>query len=500
MKRINILFMAFGAFLVNTSCNDFLDETPISMITQENYYKTAADAEAGTNAIYDFLIAGYAPAGLWDENFGGLFYNDFWELQELMSDNAVSKQSSAEFNSLSDFKVDSYNSRIRTLWRDFYQTIKACNTVIEKVPAIPMDDTHKNQLIAEAKFFRAMCYFELVRFYGDVPLQTTPVTDVEAANTPRTPVAEIYPTIISDLQFAEQNLKVEARQGNGRPYALSASALLSNVYLTFGVKNRDMEILKESVKKAEAVIPSFPLFINYAEIYLLANRFKGEHIFDVNFSASLSDGWKGNQFLVRLLPKMDTNLGGPANGLGLDAATDNLYNSYEAGDKRRDVTLFKSFTYPTDGSKVTFDAPYFCKFWDRAAEPKGNNSDACYPYLRSAEMYLNKAEALNEINNGPTTEAVEALNVIRRRAGLTAISPTTYSDFKTAILKERRSEFAIEGHRRNDLIRMCTLEEMQAIILAAKPTAQPKKANLLYPIPQRDIDISNGVLKQNTDY
>ena len=485
-----------------TACGDFLDEVPKSTVTSENYYKTREDAIAATDAIYDYLISGYAPGGLWDENFGGLFFNDFWELPELMSDNMTSKQSSVDFVSTSNFQIDAFNSRIRILWRDFYQTINACNTVIQKVPDIPMDEVLKNQLVAEARFFRALCYFELTRFFGDVPLHTTPVENVSAANIERTPTDQIYPVVLEDLAFAEANLSYADRLGFGRPFARSASALLARVYLTLGVKQSNTTYLTQAVEKADLVIPEFPLFTGptgYADIFKLSNRFKGEHIWEVNFNATLSQGWKGNQFLVRLLPQMDTGKGGPANGQGYDAATAALYSAFDPMDARRDVTLFKSFTY-SDNTTENFSDPYFCKYWDRVAEPNGNESDATYPYLRTAEMYLIKAEALNELNNGPNGEAKAALNAIRHRAGLGDTPAGNYADFKKAVLAERRLEFAGEGHRWHDLVRMCTLEELSTLVKAAKPNAQPKAANLLFPIPQRERDITNGKLTQNEGY
>lgn len=498
MKQFTSI-LAICCLIFTSACGDFLDEVPKSSVTTENYYKTVDDAIAATDAIYDYLISGYSPGGLWDDNFGGLFFNDYWELPELMSDNAFTKHSGTDFISASNFEIDAYNSRVRCLWRDFYQTISVCNAVIQKVPLIEMDETLQNQLIAEAKFFRALCYFDLTRFFGDVPVHTDFVEDAEKANIPRSPTEEIYPLIIEDLEYAENNLLYQSRLGQGRPYALSATALLARFYLTVGMKNNNKTYLEEAVKKAELVIPAFPLQESYADIFLLENRFKGERIWEANFNATLSQGWKGNQFLVRLLPNMDTSKGGPNNAQGWVAATEGLESAYEVGDKRKEVSVFTSFTY-NDNSVEYFDAAYFCKYWDRVAEPGGNNSDATFPYLRTAEMYLIKAEALNEIHQGPDEEAKDALNKIRSRAGLSGTNATSYSDFKRAILAERRVEFAIEGHRWHDLVRMCGLEEFQQIVKQAKSGVNPTKTHFLFPVPQRERDVSNGVLTQNDGY
>lgn len=481
------------------ACSDFLDEEAKGSQVDKNYYVSESDAVAATDAIYSYLISDADAYNLWSSHFGGLFFNDYWELPELMSDNAVTKQSSPDYQSIDKFQVDAYSIRIACLWRDFYTTINVCNTVIAKVPGIRFaDEIKKNQLIAEAKFFRALCYFDLVRFFGDVPLHTLPTESVSEAQVPRTAADRIYPFILEDLGFAENNLRYGDRLGYGRPYALSASALLARVYLTLGQKMQDMAYLQKAVEKADAVIPVFPMG-TYEDLFKLENRFKGERIWEVNFNGALSQGWKGNQFLVRLLPKMDAGKGGPNNAQGWVAATDNLYNAFEPNDERRDVTLFKSFTY-TDGSVETFDAPYFCKYWDRIAEPKGNESNATYPFIRTAEMYLIKAEALNEINNGPNRAAKDALNAVRHRAGLGDTPASSYADFKKAVLAERRVEFAMEGHRWHDLVRMCSLDEMKQLVGAAKTGVVPRDANYLFPIPNNDIIMSNGRLTQNDGY
>lgn len=482
------------------SCSGFLDEMPKGNITTESYYKTEQHAIAATNAIYDYLIIGYAPGGLWDKHYGGTFFNDYWVLQDLFADNSHSNISSVDYQSVDNMQIDQYNQPVELLWRDFYQVIKGCNVVIDRVPAIDMDGTLKNHLIAEAKFFRAMMYFDLIRMFGDVPLREHDVEGVEEEIIPRTSKEKIYELIFSDLATAEQDLKYQGRCGGGRPYTLSASALLARVYLTYAAEHKDKAYYELAVKKANLVIPSFPMLENYGDLFKIANRFNSEIIVGINFNTSLSAGWKGSQFLVRLLPNLDTSLGAPENAQGWETATENLYASYSPLDKRRDVTLQRKFTY-NDGTEVTLPEPYFFKYWDRVAEPKGNNSDAIFPAIRTAEMYLIVAEALNEIHQGSTPEGVAAIKVVRDRAGLNSNSlPADYAGFKKVILDEYRHEFAMEGHRWFDLTRMCTPEEFVATVKAAKPEATPNAVHYRFPIPQRERELSQGVLTQNDGY
>lgn len=498
MKKILITIALFGTLV---SCSDFLDEEPKGKQQTGSYYKTEQHAIAATNAIYDFLIIGYAENGLWDNNFGGIYYNYYWVLQDLFTDNAHSNLTSVDFKSIDDLRIDQYNGPVQYLWRDFYQTIKACNTVIDRVPAINMDETLKKQLIAEARFFRALMYFDLVRMFGDVPLHEHDNGDDSEDNIPRTSKKDIYERIIiPDLKTAEQDLKYTARVGGGRPYSLSASGLLARVYLTYAATyNNDPIYYKLAIDKANEVIPHFPMMNEFEDLFKIKNRFNSEIIYGINFNGSLSQGWSGAQFLVRLLPNVDKNNGGPNNAQGFESGTDDLYAAYSNSDKRKNVTLRKEFVY-NDGSVEQLSQPYFFKYWDRVAEPKGNTTDAIFPILRTSEMYLIIAEASNEINKNPDAVAIQALGVVKNRANNITPTPTDYSGFKKAVLNEYRLEFAIEGHRWFDLTRMCTPEEFVSIIKAAKPTSNPQKYHTLFPLPQKDVQLSQGVLVQNEGY
>lgn len=498
MKR-NIIILS--ALCLLCSCSGFLDEIPKGNVTTESYYKTEQHAISATNAIYDYLIIGYAPNGLWDKHYGGVFFNDYWVLQDLFSDNSHSNIVNVDFQSIDNMQIDQYNQSVELLWRDFYQVIKACNVVLDKVPAINMDGTLKNHLLAEARFFRGMMYFDLIRMFGDVPLREHNVESTDEEVIPRTSKEKIYELIFSDLTIAEQDLKYQSRCGGGRPYPLSASALLARVYLTYAAEHKDNASFEKAIAKANSVIPSFPMMGKYSDLFKLSNRFNSEIIMGINFSNSLSAGWKGSQYNIRLLPpNLDSSMGAPENAQGWESGTDNLYASYSPLDNRRDATLQRKFVY-NNGTEVGLPKAYFFKYWDREAEPRGNNSDAIFPVLRTAEMYLIIAEALNEIHQGPTLEAVNAMKEIRDRAGLNSNSlPTDYAGFKKVVLDEYRHEFAMEGHRWFDLTRMCTADEFISIIKAAKPDATPKAIHFKFPIPQRERELSQGVLTQNEGY
>jgi starch-binding outer membrane protein, SusD/RagB family len=494
MKKFIILFLALSAII--TSC-DFLDETPESLINSKTFYKTESDAEAATNAIYDYLTVG--TEGIFERGFGGIFFNDYWVFNDVLSDNATETITSQEYRTLETFTFTAENERIELYWQDIYQTVNAANVVIDRVPLIDMDEAKRDHLVAEASFIRAMMYFEGVRFFGDVPLVLHETSSLDDAIVARSPKADVYSAIIADLEWARDHLSSTYRVGKGRATPVACSALLSRVYLEMG--NYEL-----AAQNAASVINSnkHPLFDDYADIFELENANSGEIIFAVNYSGTQSQGFKPNQYHVRLLPpNLHKNGEGPQNAWGWEIPTEDLYNAFDPQDRRRDETFITSFTY-SDNTTVTF-VPHFGKFWDQEDEPLGNNTDMDVIYLRTADIMLVYAEALNEINKGPDATAYQMINAVRKRARfngtteldiLPDLSGLNYDQFKDAVLNERRLELVMEGSRYHDLVRMGKLVEK---VTAAKPLATPKDYHSLLPIPERERNL-NPKLTQNNPY
>ena len=497
MKTIKIGLSVCMLLLAMPSC-DFLEETPESVINSANFYQTESDAVAATNALYEYLTVG--TEGIFERGFGGIFFNDYWVFMDILSDNALETIANQDYRTLSEFTFTAENERIELYWQDLYKTIYAANVVIDRVPLIDMDVTRRNHLVAEAQFIRAMMYFEAVRLYGDVPLILKETSDLADAIVPRDPVDKIYAAIITDLEDSRDHLSSTYRVGMGRPTPLACTALLSKVYLEMGEYDA-------AAKQAEIVINSgaYKLFDNFADLFKIANANSGEIIFAVNYSGTLSQGFKPNQYHVRLLPpNLNKNGEGPENAFGWERPTDKLYNSFDPQDQRKKVTFITSYTY-SDGTTVNFD-PYFGKFWDQQAEPRGNNTDLDVIYLRLADVMLIYAEALNEMNHGPTTKAYEMINTIRKRARfngtveqniLPDLSGLDYQSFRDAILQERQWEFVMEGQRYHDLVRMGKLVE--TVNASGKLNVHPQAFHNLLPIPQRERGL-NPNLTQNTGY
>lgn len=498
MKKIFYTYaIALLVFAIAVTGCDFLDEVPESVINSATYYKTESDAVAATNAIYDYLTVG--TEGIFERGFGGVFFNDYWVFKDVLSDNCTETIVSQEYRTLNEFGFNAENERIELYWQDIYQTSNAANVVIDRVPLIDMDAMKRDHLVAEARFIRAMMYFEAVRLFGDVPLILHETVDLKDAYVARSPKADVYAAIIEDLEWSRDHLSSTYRVGLGRATPMACTALLSKVYLEMGEHQL-------SADNAAIVINSnqFPLFTDFADLFKLENANSGEIIFAVNYSGTLSQGFKPNQYHVRLLPpNLHKNGEGPENAYGWEVPTDDLYNSFDPLDRRKAVTFITSFTY-SDNTTVTFP-PHISKFWDREMEPLGNNTDMDVIYLRTADIMLVYAEALNEINNGPNATAYQMINNVRKRArfdGVTEqailpdLSGLTYQQFKDAILQERRWELVMEGDRYHDLVRMGKLIEKVNI---AKPFATPQSFHNLLPIPQRERNL-NTKLSQNPSY
>lgn len=494
MRKLSILF--FALVLTVPSCN-FLDETPLSVINSATFYKTESDAVAATNAVYDYLTVG--TDGIFERGFGGIFFNDYWVFKDILSDNCTQTIASQEYRTMNEFSFTAENERIELYWQDLYQTVNAANVVADRVPLIKMDEMRRDHLVAEVRFIRAMMYFEGVRLFGDLPLILKETLDLKDAFASRTPKADVYEAIIEDLEWARDHLSSTYRVGQGRATPMACTALLSKVYL-------EMKEYELAAENAALVINSndHPLFDDFADLFKLENANSGEIIFAVNYSGTLSQGFKPNQYHVRLLPpNLHKNGEGPQNAYGWEIPTEDLYNSFDAQDRRRTVTFITEFTY-SDNSTVTFE-PHIAKFWDREKEPLGNNTDMDVIYLRTADIMLVYAEALNEINNGPNATAYQMINEVRERARfdgtieldiLPDLSGLSYQQFKDAILEERRWELVMEGSRYHDLVRMGKLVEKVSL---AKPFANPQPYHVLLPIPQRERNLNNQ-LTQNDPY
>ena len=487
MKKVYIFLSIF--ILCFISCEKYLEQDIRSEHNYDNYFQSEEDLIRFANGMFGGLI-------IWTWEGGVLFFNDFWVLQDLASDNCYENSSSVDMLDLSQFNFDANNSVFNFNWLGCYFVINSSNVLLNEIENIDNYSSPdvKNHLKGEAYFIRGMLYFELAKLFGDVPLQLFPTTDADETLIPRTPVAEVYESIISDLKNAEELLKVNPfpHRQEGMPTNLSASALLGKVYLTRGALTGNSDDFNLAKIQLEKVIDKFSLEPEFEDIFKIANTHHGEITWAVNFSGTLGEGWTTNQFIVRLMPTTESD-NGVRNGQAWERPTNELYNSYSDNDKR------KAATFITEFEGEVFDGPYIKKYWDQEAEGGRQNgeSDADFIYLRYADVLLMYAETLNEINNAPNGDAYNAINQVRNRAGLANLTEgLSYHEFKDSVLQERQWEFVMEGHRWYDLVRMGKLMERVQLV---KQEANIQSYHILFPIPQKEIYF-NPKLTQNTGY
>lgn len=278
--------------------------------------------------------------------------------------------------------------------------------------------------------------------------------------------------------------------------------LLAKVYLTRAGNDAGSPYWAQAAAQAKQVIDLgiYDLWEDYSDVFALRNRGGKESLFEVLFVTNL----QGNTFTTGYAPRSAPIV--PNNGFGIFRVSKSLFDSYEVDDERKDVTFLTSYVHPTTQETVALsvdnpDPTRAVSFW-KLADPTvttGLNGGTSWPYMRYSELLLIYAEALNEANNGPNTEAYDAINRVRSRAGLASLDGLSKAAFKQAVLQERRVELCFEGHRWFDLVRTGGLENAVIAENSFNRNAQIKSYHNLFPIPQREVD-ANSALKQNDGY
>lgn len=488
--RIIAMIVFLSAF---TSCEDFLEEDPVDRFVVENFYKSADDANAAVVGVYNKMF--------------NIYERDMTILNDLPTDTEKNGLGMPNqfLQNLEYLRFTPENQFTTAMWRHNYEGIARANTTISRLPEVDMDENLKSQFIGETRFLRGLYYFNLVRFFGDVPL----VLVIEApqdAMIPRTDKELVYDQIIEDLQFAENNLPVTAEAGRATKGA--AIVLLGKVYL-------EKKDFPNAITKLGDVIEGtenfgYALHDNFRDNWQQETENGKETILTVEFMDP--PGNANNQMQLNA-PKYSIHNGGGVPGhIGANEAdipTVDLFNSYLEEDERKDWTFKQDYVSPTTGETFTATIPIFGKYWEEG-EIVMNRSSTNVHVLRYADALLMYAEALN--GAGDTPKALNYLNMVRERAfnsdsfNYVGLDKEAAGD---AILEERKLEFAYEGSRWFDLVRAGklfetmkahgTLEAELAESNKTEITANARPAHSLYPIPQREMDL-NPELIQNPGY
>jgi hypothetical protein len=482
-----VLMAAFSA-----SCNK-LTEDPNSITVTGQFYKTSADAIAAVSAVYSTLNSD--PASdfpMYGRNLNLLTGNG--------SDDQVFSPSNTnpDVRALGTTTYVASNDRIRKNWQQHYYGISRANVAIDNIPGISFDTTLRARLVREAKFIRALLYFNLVRLHGAVPLilHDPSSVDVNSLITGRTSKDSVYLQIIADLTDATNLPKSYSGADIGRVTSGAAHALLAKVYVTRKDWSNALaelqKVLTAGTFPGATGTYGYDLFANYKDVFQKATKNGIEHIFSVQFETNL--GAKGS---TQYLSSGEFNSFNPAVYPGDLPADSTLYQLFDAGDTRRAVTFFTTQYNAATGQTINFGSPRFGKFIDYSLSPLTNQgqSGLNFPVIRYADILLLYAETLNEINGGPTADAYNAINRVRARANIANLPVgLNQSDFREAIFLERRKEFIQEGNRWFDLSRRGGTYLYDALKKIPAKTGAAVK-DTLYPIPQVEIDLAG--LTQN---
>lgn len=484
MSRWTIALVLLLALL--PGCDGMLTEEPQDVLTPENFFQSERDAQSGVLSIYQPLTQRQA------------FENYMYAVNDIASDvgrvgRTATNASNLELTSL-DFT--SVNKRVTDPWEQFYQSLTRANLVIDRVPEIEMDEGLKTELVAEAKFMRALDYFFLVRLYGDVPLVTS--SSSLAQDVARSPSEEVYQQIITDAQEATQALPLEREDADqGRATRGAALHLLAKVHLT-------RENWSEAANYAKQVMDTgnYSLFDDYLHAFLPQYENGREHIFSLQFGGR--NVGQGAHHVAMYYPRqIGVRRGG---GWGFSQPTDWHYNSYISGDYRHEVTFRSHWTNLEDEE---FDLnPHVFKY--RPSQVTAiSGGDTNVPTFRYAETLLIYAEALNEM--GRSEEAVQYVNRVRERArngdgsGTASEQPANYTGpfgqdtVRAVIFQERRWELAYECKRWFDLVRRGE-EYFTSELEAHDPFATNlESTDMRWPVPQSELDV-NPSLTQNDGY
>lgn len=492
MKKI-INISVYVVVLLLCGC-DFLNRSPYDSVDTSQGFQTMEDAEAAVNAAYQPL------------QWAKLYNMRIWTLDIIAGNSEVGAGGGTdgeETVDLANFIADADNFAALDLWRGPSPGILRCNFVLQKVPAMNIDEAVKNRILGEAYFLRAHYYFILVRLFGGVPLQTEPADSDSDLLLPRASADDIYELIMDDLDQAIRLLpkRSEYTQANmGRATKEAAMAELARVYMTYYQDYEHYQLVVDLCEEIRKM--GYQLEADYADLWNPAKQNGVESIFEVQYYGKTNYDFWSNENQASWLSTFTgpRNSGMAAGCYGWNQPTAEFVSQYEVGDLRKEKTIFYTGCPTFDG--MTYSSAYSTTGYNvrkflltKTQSPDYNTSNQNWVVTRYADVLLMKAEALNEM--GQTTLAEAPLYEVRCRAGLTnrsTIEGLSQMQMREKIIHERRMELAFEGHRWFDMIRYKDNYALNFLHSIGKTAASSK--HLLLPIPTQERE-ANPKLTQN---
>ncbi len=530
MKRISyslIILLMVGSI---TSCEKALNTKPLSFAAPEANYATASQLTQALAGVYDVL-------GMAREQ---LYANKLFNQLGACTDEGFYARNT-QVTGTEVYNFDYTNVNVDQTWQTLYMGVERANNLIYYINTPKgMDPAERDAILGEAKFLRGYYYFLLVSKFSDVPLRLEPttITGASKADVVRTPAKEIYAQILSDMTDAEAKCYPATKfNHSSRVSKTTVQGVLARVCLTMaGYPLRDQTKYQEALTWANKVQqsgihslnPSYSqIFINEAQdIYDIKEAMWEADFIGNDLNTTQEQGRVGNTNGIQYTANNDTGY-----SYAFVNTTKKLYDLYEAGDLRRDWAIapygYSGINRVNKGALI-YDRN--CGKWRRSYEtltPKSkNNTGINFPILRYADVLLMSAEADNEVNNGPSAAAYEAVNKVRRRGfGFPVNTPNATSDLAAGLSKaqflqviqdERARELCFETQRRPDLIRWGIWTQTMSALAnqmitdvgnnatwkysslgATNAASSPKY--LLYPIPASETSV-NKAATQNPGY
>lgn len=483
-----------------TSCSNYLDVRPQGQLDQEASALDPATAQKLVVGVYNTM---------WEGDMHGFAYV---QMTNIASDDADKGSNTGDdlpnSGALDNLTMDASVNTLNSIWRLFFLGVSRANQALASLESSTLDATLKNQLTGEVRFLRAYFYFDLVRFFGGVPKIDRVITPQEAGSAAfqtRASVDEIYALIIEDLEYALANVatKGAANSAAGRASKGAAAGMLAKVMLYRQNWQRAFSLTDSIITQK---VGAYGLLDNYFEIWRETGANSKESLFEVQTGINSACEAAIANYAECQAPRAGGKFGWADLGWGFGTPSQSLVDEYEDGDLREGATIIfinPNGTFLWDGFRIPSrdsveNARYNYKsYHSQSAESNCGNRGRLpknLRILRYGEILLIHAEAALALGNPGA--AIADINALHPRAGLGPVSSVT----RESIWHERRVELAMEHDRFFDLIRQDALAPGRAAAAFAAHGKTFADKNKVFPIPQRQIDLGGGNLKQNDGY
>ncbi|MGJ1195058.1 RagB/SusD family nutrient uptake outer membrane protein [Sphingobacterium spiritivorum] len=489
----NIGLTKFSLFVLNLflfiSCVK-LDEDLSGQPTTDKFFRNISDFKSFLAGAYNPLIAIYGTDYPYVAGAGA----------EDISTNVVRWRGFERVNINSVGNPDEITAH---LWKNYYSCIGTCNTLLKIAATSTIAENELNPIRGEAYFLRAFSYFQLVRWFGEIPALSEKNQD-NASFEEQSSIALIYDFIIEDLKTAETILP-DKQEDRSKPDRYAAKALLAKVYLTaagFPLNKTDYYALardkaKEILDDGKINKHSYDLEPIFQNLWLYANRYTNKEFMFTLYASSLTGP---GSYLHRAIRPWDHGEG----GWGDWQSDKRFLNQYPKGNgDRLNGSFYLTMIDGTSWQNTDYAQPYVGKYRDAGPKsggysgaPLSNIADSFFPMIRYSDVLLIYAEAANLAENNPSIQSYQALNKVRKRAGLGEVSGLSKDQFDQLVLDERNWEFAFEINRWFDLCRRRLVKEK---IGPWYPQSTIDDHNYLLPKPNEQLSIMKG-LRQNPGY